>query len=74
MICVANALSTDARTGVASAGFGFVTFDGPGPLDEVMKLQDHIIDGKAVCAPPTRMVPRWCGVVLLYYSNCKPGV
>ena len=50
---------------VASAGFGFVTFDKPGPAEEVCKRQDHIINGKAVCDPPTRMVPWWCGVVLL---------
>ena len=50
--CCKRAQSTDARTRVASAGFGFVTFDGPGPVDEIMKRQDHIIDGKAVRVPP----------------------
>ena len=64
MICVASAQSTDARTRVASAGFGFVTFDGPGPAEEVCKRQDHIINGKAVC------VPVWCrgGVVWFCYT------
>ena len=73
MICVASAQSTDARTRVASAGFGFVTFDGPGPVDEVMKRQDHIIDGKAVCVPPHAYgaVVVWYGSVILFQLQAR---
>ena len=31
-----------------SRGFGFVTFDGPGPVDQLMQRQDHSIKGKEV--------------------------
>ena len=32
-------------------GFGFVTFDGSGPVDEIMNRRDHSIKGKEVSSP-----------------------
>ena len=31
-----------------SRGFGFVTYDGPGPVDDIMQRRDHSIKGKEV--------------------------
>jgi RNA recognition motif-containing protein len=50
-----------------SRGFGFVTFDGPGPVDDIMQRRDHSIKGKEVRAGQTSLcvnVPapgRFCG-------------
>ena len=40
-----------------SRGFGFVTFDSSGPVDEIMKRRDHSIKGKEVVAMP--LPPHW---------------
>ncbi len=31
-----------------SRGFGFVTYDSPGPVDDIMQRRDHSIKGKEV--------------------------
>ena len=46
-----------------------MTFDGPGPVDEIMKRQDHIINGRAVCAP-SRV---WCRGGVVWFSYTLPS-
>jgi hypothetical protein len=61
-----GAAATDKMTG-NGRGFGFVTFDGPGPVDDIMQRRDHSIKGKEVRAGQTSLcvnVPapgRFCG-------------
>jgi RNA recognition motif-containing protein len=59
-----------------SRGYGFVNFEDPALVEQVMAQQDHVIDGRKVSPRPILQVAileRSCKCIFDSWANCYCG-